>query len=292
MKAATLVLTTALLLASPPQQPAPQTFRSGVNVVPIYATVIDRTGRFVPDLTAADFDVTDNGRPQQIVVFESGTQPIRMALMVDESPSVADASGRMVAAVQEFARRFLPGDRATIGAFSHIIRLSPELSDNPASVVSGIIDGRPRFPSGTALWDALDAARDALKNEAGRRVVLVLTDADDNCSVLLPEDVIPRLERDGTMVYAIGVKGNAGLPVRELRDVTRDSGGFYFELKDNDDLPSTFARVADELHRQYLIGFVPPALDGKTHQIELKSKKAGVTVRARRTYVAAGGGRP
>ena len=286
MKPALIFLPALLLL---PQQ----TFRSGVNVVSVYATAVDRGGRFVPDLTAADFEITDNGRPQQITVFESGTLPIRMALMVDESPSVFASSDRMIAAVQEFAKRFLPGDRATIGAFSHVIRLSPELSDAPASVVPGLWTGRPRFPSGTALWDALDAARDALKNEAGRRVVLVLSDADDNCSVLLPEDVIPRLERDGTMVYAIGIKGNAGLPVRELRDVTRDSGGYYFELKDDDDLAATFTRVADELHRQYLVGFVPPALDGKSHQIELKSKRSGVTVRARRSYVAAtGGGRP
>ena len=280
------------LLLLPAQQQPQQTFRSGVNVVPVFATVVDRSGRFVPDLTAADFEITDNGRPQPITVFESGTMPITMALLVDESPSVARSSDRMIDAVREFGRRFVPGDRATIGAFSHLIRLSPELSDNPASVVAGLWTGRPRYPSGTALWDALDAGRDALKNEPGRRVVLVLTDADDNCSVLLPTDVIPRLEREGTMVYAIGVKGNAGLPVRELRDVTRDSGGYYFELKDDDDLPATFARVADELHRQYLIGFVPPAADGKTHQIELKSKKSGVTVRARRTYVSAGGGRP
>jgi Ca-activated chloride channel family protein len=286
MKPALIALSALLLLAQ-------QTFRSGVNAVPVYATVVDRDGRFVPDLTAADFEITDNGRPQPITVFQSGTMPITMALLVDESPSVAASSDRMIDAVREFAKRFLPGDRATIGAFSHVIRLSPELSDTPAAVLAGLWTGRPRLPSGTALWDALDAGRDALKNEPGRRVLLVLTDADDNCSVQLPEDVIPRLEREGTMVYAIGVKGNAGLPVRELRDITRNSGGYYFELKDSDDLSPTVTRVADELHRQYLIGFVPQAPDGKVHQIELRSKAPGVTVRARRSYVAStGGGRP
>jgi Ca-activated chloride channel family protein len=284
MKPALIALSALLLL---PQQ----TFRSGVNVVAVYATVVDRGGRFVPDLTAADFEVADNGRLQPITVFESGTLPIRMALMVDESPSVVASSDRMIDAVREFAKGFLPGDRATIGAFSHTIRLSPRLSDSPASGLAGLWLGRPRFPSGTALWDALDAARDVLKNETGRRVILVLTDADDNCSMLLAEDVIPRLERDGTMVYAIGVKGTGGLPVRELRDVTRDSGGYYFELKNDDDLAATFRRVADELHRQYLIGFVPQAVDGKSHQLEVRTKRSGMTVRSRRSYVAALDGR-
>jgi VWFA-related protein len=284
MRTALIALSTLALV---PQQ----TFRSGVDMVPIYASVVDRNGRFVPDLTAADFEITDNGRPQPITVFESGTMPITMALMVDESPSVVASSDRMIDAVREFVKGFLPGDRATIGAFSHVIRLSPQLSDAPASGLAGLRLGRPRFPSGTALWDALDAARDVLKNETGRRVILVLTDADDNCSMLLPEEVIPRLERDGTMVYAIGVKGTGGLPVRELRDVTRDSGGYYFELKNDDDLAATFTRVSDELHRQYLIGFVPQAVDGRSHQLEVRTKRSGLTVRSRRSYVAAPGGR-
>ena len=92
MKPALVALSVFLLL---PQQ----TFRSGVNVVPVYPTVVDRGGRFVPDLTAADFEITDNGRPQQITVFQSGTMPITMALMVDESPSVFASSDRMITAV-------------------------------------------------------------------------------------------------------------------------------------------------------------------------------------------------
>jgi hypothetical protein len=75
--------------------------------------------------------------------------------------------------------------------------------------------------------------------------------------------------------------------------VTRHSGGYYFELQRDDDLAATFRRVADELHRQYAIGFVPATLDGKTHSLSVKTTRPGLTVRSRRTYVAAtaGGGR-
>jgi Ca-activated chloride channel homolog len=282
-----LVLAAATLTAA--AFPAGQ-FRSGTNIVEIYSTVVDRNGRVVPDLTQDDFQVYDNGKLQKISVFDRGTQPITMAMLVDESPSVSQVSARIEAAVEEFAKHFLPGDRATIGAFSHIVRLEKKLSDKPAERLAEMFAGRPRFPSGTALWDAIDAGNDALKRESGRRVVLVLSDADDNCSVIEPAEVLSLLERDGTMVYAIGVKGNSGLPVRDLRTLTRDSGGYYFELRRDDDLPSTLARVADELHRQYLIGFTPAVLDGRAHELRVDTKRSGLTARARRSFVAAAGG--
>jgi len=283
------VLAVAAIRANPLQQSPPQ-FRSGSNTVEVYATVTDRTGRLVPNLTQADFEIQDSGRPQPITVFEAGIQPITIAVMLDESPSVFESSERIVSAVTAFNRSFLTGDRGLIGAFSHKVRIDPELSRNLRQSINNLGEGRPRFPSGTAMWDAIDVAAKALAGQAGRRVVLVLTDAEDNCSRQDPDEVRDRLERDGTMVYAVGVKGDGGLPSRDLRDLTRDSGGFYFELKPGDDLAATFSRVADELHRQYVIGFSVPLLDGKSHEITVKVKQAGMTVRARRAYVASKGG--
>ena len=281
VKLASVLLVAASVLA--PQQ----VFRSGVNTVEVYATVVDRAGRLVPDLTADDFQVYDDSKPVKIDVFERGTQPITMALMVDESPSVSAIGGRIEAAVTEFAKHFLPADRATIGAFSHVVRLDPRLSSRPGELISLVLGGRPRFPSGTALWDALDAGRDALRVEPGRRVVLVLTDGDDNCSLSDPGEVALRFEHEGTMVYAIGIRGSTGLPARDLRVLTRQSGGYYFELKRDDELESTLKRVADELHRQYLIGFTPTTLDGTRHILAVTTKRSGLTVRARQTFIAA-----
>ena len=278
----------ALLGSSIAAQQKP--IRTVSHTVEVYITATDRQGRLVPDLKQSDFEVRDNGRTQPITVFEAGTQPITSAVLIDESPSVFDSTSRIANGVAAFNTQLLPGDRATLGFFSHVVRLEPTLSRNLTPLLNDFPIARPRFPAGTALWDALDAGANALAAENGRRVVLILSDADDNCSRSDPEEVRARFGREGTMVYAIGVKGEGGLPVRELRDLTRDSGGFYFELKPQDDLATTFARVADELHRQYLIGFAAPQLDGKSHEISVRVNRSGVSLRARREYVAPKGG--
>ena len=91
-----------------------------------------------------------------------------------------------------------------------------------------------------------------------------------------------------------GSQGNTKIPAPcevtqpdpGLREVALDSGGGYFELKTTDELGNTFARVADELHRQYLLGFTPQTLDGKTHRLEVRLRDSSLTVRSRRSYVA------
>jgi hypothetical protein len=80
--------------------------------------------------------------------------------------------------------------------------------------------------------------------------------------------------------------GREQKPDEGLAKIAAESGGGYFELDSTDDLGATFARVADELHRQYAMGFSPEKLDGKTHKLEVRVKRTGMTARARRSYVA------
>jgi Ca-activated chloride channel homolog len=261
-------------------------FRGGVSTVEIYATVVDHEGRLVADLTRDDFEVRDNGRPQPLTVFEAGTQAITIAIMLDESPSLFEVSPRLTDAIMAFALELGPNDRAALGAFSHYVRFNPQLTDDPVELLHRLDGNAPEFPAGTALWDALSDAVTALEREPGRRVVLVLTDANDNSSLIDPDLVRARLDREGIMVYAVGIKGQSGLPGRELSGLARASGGWYFELKPGDELTPTFRRVADELHRQYLLGFSPAMLDGKAHELEVRLKPKGLTARARKGYVA------
>jgi Ca-activated chloride channel family protein len=191
----------------------------------------------------------------------------------------------MQTAVTEFIQHLLPDDRACLGTFSHVVSLHPELTADHDALIHHLGDDVP-FPAGTALWDALEAGRAAVAKEGGRRVVLVLTDAADNSSVGDIDAVRSRVERDGVMVYGVGVRGREGLQTREMNAITRASGGWYFELKPTDDMTAAVQQIADELHRQYVLGFTPRTLDDRVHRIDVKGAKPGLTIRARRSYFA------
>jgi VWFA-related protein len=164
----------------------------------------------------------------------------------------------------------------------------------------------------TPLWNAVNVGITSLLKEDGRRVVLVFTDGDDNpmnfkLNNQTLVDVMERAERENVMIYAVGLsstpaggfgrRGGFGggfgggilgnRPDPGLATLAAETGGGYFELTRAEDLASTFARVADELHRQYALGFEPTKLDGKTHKLEVKVKQAGAKPRARKSYVAA-----
>jgi Ca-activated chloride channel family protein len=136
------------------------------------------------------------------------------------------------------------------------------------------------------LWDAIESARSALESEPDRRVVLVVSDGADNCSRIDPRVAQTRLLHDDVMLYAVGLRGREGLDASELSAVARVTGGFAFELKPDQNLSAAMQRIADELHRQYVLGFTPAALDDKIHRIDVTVTRPGLTARARRSYVA------
>jgi VWFA-related protein len=102
--------------------------------------------------------------------------------------------------------------------------------------------------------------------------------------------VIKRAESEDFMVYCVGLTvnlfGRAQKPDKGIRRLAETTGGGYFELSRTDDLNSTFTRVADELHRQYVLGFAPAVLDNKLHQVEVRVRQPGMTARARKSYLA------
>ena len=141
----------------------------------------------------------------------------------------------------------------------------------------------------------------ALELCTGRRVVLIFSDGhDEPLPIVMPvklKDLIDRARRDDVMVYSMafadvqrrqGKAPQVTPPDPGLRRLADDSGGGYFEVSRADRLSEVFTRVAEELHRQYWLGFAPPVRDGKIHKIVVKVKQPGMTVRARQTYVAPG----
>src|SRR5687768_7528889 len=113
----TVLLAGSLVLAQQPQPEQP-VFRSSVRTVPIYATVVDATGRLVPDLEKTDFSVLDNGKPADVALFSSDSQPFTAVVMLDTSASMTANLKLLNRAAEQFLLRLLPVDRAQVGAYN------------------------------------------------------------------------------------------------------------------------------------------------------------------------------
>ena len=264
-------------------------FRTSVETVSIYATVNDADGRLVPDLVKEDFTVLDNGAPRDITLFSSEAQPITVVVMLDMSGSMFSRFVRLRTSTISFVDALQPRDRAQIGTFGEEIAISPHLTGDK-QLLKRVLNTE-LWPNGpTPIWNALDQAMTALSSESGRRVVMTITDGRELCNYrhcVKAGAVERRAVREGFMLYAIGMDGT-GLD-DEIMLIAEETGGGHFALPEGADLTSTFGRVAEELRRQYVIGFSPAVLDGKLHRVEVRVGRTGMKVRARRNYLA---GRP
>ena len=290
----------ALLLAAAVTVAAqqPPAFKTGTQTVPLFATVTDATGRLIPNLVQEDFELVDNNKPQAVTLFVNDVQFIKVVVMLDESASMVNNIARVKAGAEQFLQRLLPDDRARIGSFEDKIIVSPEFTNNRDALIR-FLKEELQYGNGTRLWDAVDVSMSALAGLEGRRVVLVFTDGGDDPGPgkhVSYNSVLKRAQAEGYMVYAIGFhsKCRCGAqgrmietdPDPSLKKIAAESGGGYFELKEGADPSSTFTRVAQELHSQYVIGFTPESLDGKLHALQVRVKRPGMTVRARKSYLA------
>ena len=282
------------------------TFRAGTQTVPVFTTVIGPDGRLVTNLTKDDFEIYDDGRPQPITVFGNETQPISIVVMLDTSGSMSGNLRLLKEASVQLFTHLTPLDKARIGNFGNRITVSPHFTNDQNELIrwlwTDIEEGGP-----TPLWGAVNVGMTALEHVDGRRVVLVFTDGFDATSrqMVTLHDVTTRAQAEGFMVYGIGLwsrgawgrrggNGRGGTMSRSqppdpgLRLLAEETGGGYFELLNAENLGPTFTRVADELHRQYLLGFSATRLDGKLHKLEVRVRQPAMTARSRRSYVAQG----
>ena len=279
-------------------------------------------GRLAPDLPREMFSIFDNGKRQELTLFANDTQPITVVVLLDRSGSMKANFSLVQHAAEQFVEAMLPGDKARIGSFSNRIQIDPRDFTSDHGELMKIRRTELQEEGPTPLWNAVNVGITALLHRQGRRVVLVFTDGMDapfnpGASSNSLKDVMKRAEEEDVMVYAIGLAGSepraaaggfprggfprggrggfsrgfgrpaaADHPDEGLPKIAAATGGGYFELTTTNDLGATFAKVADELHHQYALGFTPEKLDGKMHALDVRVIGENRSVRARKSYLA------
>lgn len=289
-----------LAFAAPPGQ-----IRVQVNVVNLFATVRDKHKAIVTGLTKDDFDVSEDGQPQEITYFSAESNlPITLGLLIDTSGSEYYMLGAEKDAGSRFLARILrKGDLAMVMSFDTDVDLLADFTDDKSVLnrainraqsnvpVGGVIVQGP-FPTsgggGTNFYDAVYlAAHDKLSSEAGRKAIVVLTDAEDTGSRLRLEDAVEAAQRTDTVVHILLVAQDGG-DQSVARRLTDDTGGRTIIVRSERNLEAAFDQISEELRNQYTVGYSPTnkKRDGTYRKVKLETKNKEYSALTRRGYYA------
>ena len=273
---------------------AAQTFRARVETVQVTVTVIDAGGRVITGLSRDDFEIFEDGTPQPITQFSDERVPVSLGVLLDASDSMR---GQPIVDARTAVDRFLAvllegGDEAFVAAFNHLPRIVAPWTRPPASLRGRLEPFRPS--GGTALYDALVASAPLFDRRMHTRAaLLVISDGADTASDLRLQQARDVLRRTDPFVYAIAIDSAAAtastrVNADALREITGPSGGYTEVVQSSADLGPATERIANELNKQYMLGYVPSkAPDGGWREIRVRVKDRGYFTRARRGYYAA-----
>ena len=320
---AVLLLMLGILLAatpaarsqqSPPASQGPTTLKVSTEVVNVLTIVKDKQGHLIPDINKEDFELEEDNTPQEIRYFSKQVDtPLTLGILVDTSPS----QQRVLPIEQEEAKAFIaqvikPKDMAFVLHFDVEVELLQDFTGDKKmlsraideTVINGggggVLPGP--FPTsnlgGTHLYDAVYlAANDLLKNEVGRKVIILLTDGEDQGSHEKLQAALEAAQKSDLIIYSIEISDRmfytrqgafyGGDSV--LKKLSEETGGRVIEVKANRDVSRAFQEIADELRTQYLLGYTPinTRHDGSFHKIHVKVRNQDYKIQARRGYYSA-----
>ena len=280
-----------LAAQNPPGTPQGQrpVFTSRTQGVIVDVLVTERN-RPVTGLTAADFELRDNGVLQTIDAAEISDAPLNAVLALDMSGSTAGQ--RLVdlrAASAAFVNGLRPTDRVALTTFNHAVGARVPLGGSFAAVDATLDRLKPSGETG--ILDGVYVALVTTLAEAGRSLVIVFTDGRDTASWLVPDEVVQSARRSNAVVYTVAT-GNARLwsVLTDLADVT---GGRRIDLEPGADVRRQFERILAEFRSRYVLTFTPRGVsDDGFHQLAVRVRRGGVEVKARPGYIGTGGARP
>lgn len=284
-----------------------------VNLTVLRATVLDKKGRMVNDLTKNDFQVYEDGTPQKLSVFSHADIPVTMGIVIDDSGSMKEKRPSVNAAALAFVETSNPSDQTFIVNFNDAYYL-----DTPGDFAANMEDlhaalGKIDSRGGTALYDAVMASLDHLRlGNRDKKVLLVITDGEDDASRYQFSDLLKYAQQSNAVIYTIGLLGGGDTDTKLFKTLSHEdrhakkileqlaqaTGGQAYFPRSLDDVDSTCRQVAHDIRNQYTLAYYPTNknLDGSFRAVRVNAFEHGtrkkLIVRTRPGYYAQKEGQP
>ena len=313
----TLLLVCGLLAATPapPDQEAP-TIKVDVDIVNILFTVRTKHSGLVGNLEKNDFTLFEDGKPQEIKYFTRQTDlPLTIGLLIDVSASQGNLIGvEQNAASQFFSSVLRPKDLAFLISFGAEAELLQDFTGSPRLLRDGLQGLKVNSstgglhpgpvptvyqPRGTILYDSVYlAAAEQLKGQVGRKVLVLITDGEDQGSRYKIQQAIEAAQKADAIIYGIyyvdrqfysrGSMTFGGVSDAALRRMAEETGGHVFSVDRKYSLPDIFKELQEEMRSQYALGYTPTnsVKDGTFRKVEIRTGNKEWKVQARKGYFA------
>jgi Ca-activated chloride channel homolog len=296
---AAALATTPAGAQAPPQPPPPVkpfTIEVEVDVVSVTAVVFDKSGHFVRGLGPKDVELLENGVKQEVSYFREASSlgdekdhvPLSVVLVLDTSGSMAENLHFLQEAVLNFVYKLEEVDTALVVSFNESVKGSAEFTGD-TDRLERFVEGLQAW-GGTSLYDAIHYSLGRIKDQPGRKAVIVFSDGADNSSTMQDREVVDYARAVEATVYCIGFKGSglmASSPRGFLRKIATETGGQFFAPDKVGELIKVFNEISSELKNHYLLAYTPTReADGSWREIALKVNRPGAEVRVRKGYFA------
>ena len=271
-------------------------FRSDTRLVVCHTTVLDKTGHFVTDLPQSAFTVSENGVRQQMRSFLREDVPVALGLVIDNSASMMPRRAQVEAASLAMVEASNHQDEVFVVNFNDEVYVDMPPGVDFTHDLKVLQQALKRIDSrgGTAMRDAIQKSMDHLKlAHQDKKVLVVITDGDDNYSAATEEELIKSAQQSGVLIYSIGLLAEeepkaAHHAKRYLEELAQATGAAAFFANDVTEVDRLAHQVAQDIRNQYIIQYTPAnqVMDGKFRTIKISVKPGGVTVRTRPGYWA------
>ncbi len=292
----------ATLIASLPAPAQETTLHVDVKLVNVFVNVTDRNGAIVGGLAREDFALAEDGRPQQIAVFERQSElPLNLTLAIDTSGSVHKDLAEEASAARRFAHALLrTQDQMSLLQFATDVRILTPFTNKLSQIDRGL--GQLHSDFATALYDAVYLGAEKLGQKQGRKVLVLVSDGGDTAQSTTYAEALEHSLRNEVMIYSIidvPIEASAGRDLggeHALIALAEQTGGKSFYVTEGG-LDKAFAQVSDDLRTQYLLGYYPhhPVLGASFHRLQVTIPRAAAqsfNIRYKAGYYTEGPPRP